>query len=387
MNSIQKYFRRKIENRLVLKSLRDVHKNASFQGNVTEHNFKQGNSGNCCMIAAMASLATNDQIYNKVVEQSDSKSKTLEEIDAAITNKNCTKIVFNLYKSGKLYRVEVNDNLWCFFNKLYYSRSSNNNFFGSLLEKALVELHFDGKYKSAEGCNELVMLSSLTNALFEKLVFNRNFLIYENHDIILHGVKTKSLMVVSFKKTGRKFNLRPRHAYLLVDMNKDIVKLYNPHGKIMEVPKQTFFGHVATVGISYFDNKVFGMPGEIKLSDTIESWRQDEDPQTSLYICHNLTVVEDDTWWLVNLLCSQNLMIEFNALIYGRDGFSTADLGCQLKFYVEGNDSIRLRCKRGRYVLVYILRNNDYNAPHYNDILQCPDAEKHKVFIRYASNK
>ena len=99
MSSIQKYFRRKIENRLVLKSLRDVHKNASFQGNVTEHNFKQGNLGNCSMIAAMASLATNDQIYNKVVEQSDSKSKTLEEIDAAITNKNCTKIVFNLYKS------------------------------------------------------------------------------------------------------------------------------------------------------------------------------------------------------------------------------------------------------------------------------------------------
>ena len=386
MSSIQKYFRRKIENRLVLKSLRDVHKNASFQGNVTEHNFKQGNLGNCSMIAAMASLATNDQIYKKVVEQSDSKSKTLEEIDAVNTNKNCTKIVFNLYKSGKPYCVEVNDNLWFFFNKLYYSRSSNNNFFGSLLEKALVELHFDGKYKSAEGCNKLIMLSSLTNALFEKLVFTDNFLIYENHDIILHGVKTKSLMVVSFKKTGRKFNLRPCHSYLLVDMNKDIVKLYNPHGKIMELPKQTFFGHVATVGISYFDNKVFGMPGKIKLINKIESWRLDKDKRLdndpSLYICHDLTVVEDDTLWLVNLLCSQNIMIEFNALIYGRE-----DLGCQLKFHVTGNDSFRIRCKRGRYQLVYILLNNDYNVQHYNDILQCPDAEKHKIFIRYASNK
>ena len=88
------------------------------------------------------------------------------------------------------------------------------------------------------------MLSSITNSLFEKLVFDRNDLVYKNYDFVKHGFKTKSLMVTVFKQTTRKLSLLTNHSYLLTDMNKDSVKLYNPHGKIMLVPKQTFFGSV-----------------------------------------------------------------------------------------------------------------------------------------------
>ena len=119
MDSIDKYFTKKMEKRLVWKSLKDVHKNASFHGNLTVDNFKQGCLGNCGMMTAMASLATNNEIYNKVVEQrdsikkvtklSDSSNKFVEQSDSsskkAKQNDSNNKVVVKSDSKNKLVKV------------------------------------------------------------------------------------------------------------------------------------------------------------------------------------------------------------------------------------------------------------------------------------------
>ena len=228
------------------------------------------------------------------------------------------------------------------------------------------------------------MLSSLTNSLFEKLVFDRNDLVYKNYDIVKHGFKTKSLMVTVFKQTLRKLSLLTNHSYLLTDMNKDSVKLYNPHGKIILVPKQTFFGSVEYIYISYFDNKVFNMPEKINISEFTESWSVDTqfECEPLIYINYELFVEEENTEMLVNLLGSFILDIKLYALFFDSEG----KISFPYEAWVTTNDSLRFRCDRGVYVLHFRLYNNNYNADRFNDILQHLNAEENKVFIRFASS-
>ena len=155
------------------RNLSEVIPNAKFDvDNVTEHSFIQGYLGNCGMIAAMASLANNRELINKVVPP-DQNFKNVSNSDI----KKPSQFRFYLYKNGKAHVVVVNESLY-FWNRfyavytlplalfwsgwrkrfwnnilslqrLYYSNSCNQNSVGPFLEKALIKLLFNGNYELA----------------------------------------------------------------------------------------------------------------------------------------------------------------------------------------------------------------------------------------------
>ena len=159
----------------------------NYDETITVYNFIQGKVGNCGMISSMSTLANDKNLFNKVVP-----------IGQNFYSKNSSNVVFNLYKLGKLYEVEVNKTLPTKYYSLIYCRSSNNNIIGPLLEKAHVKLHFDGNYESSDGVPACFVMSSLTNYFFEELLVTSNDNNFNIDKLINHGLKTKSQMVVSF---------------------------------------------------------------------------------------------------------------------------------------------------------------------------------------------
>ena len=157
----------------------------------------------------MASLANNRELLKRVVPVSQSF-----EDKSFFRSKRPSEFVFNLYKNGKLHQVVVNESLVflkensyfsSFFGpkELYYSISHNENLVGPMLEKALVNLHFDGKYELAQGVLPTNILSSLTNNFFEHFKSTTrcsNEILSIVSKMIIRGVNDKLLMVVRFAK-------------------------------------------------------------------------------------------------------------------------------------------------------------------------------------------
>ena len=87
-------------------------------------------------------------------------------------------------------------------NELYYSDGLDQNVVGPLLEKALIKLLFNGNYELARRVNPIKVFTCFSNAFFEE--FHDTDLIglgYNVKDVIIHGKKTNSLMVITFKTT------------------------------------------------------------------------------------------------------------------------------------------------------------------------------------------
>ena len=279
----------------------------------------------------------------------------------------------------------VNDRLWFSRNKLCNCRTSNNNFVGPLVGKALVQLHFDDKYVSSVGVDMFVILSSFTNALFEKLFCDHDDSIYTNHDVISHGLKTKSLMLVTFKTNVRKYNLKINHTYLLTDMNKDFIRLYNPHGKITSVPKKKFFECLEILGISYYENRVFNMTETINLKEFTESWRELEGDERIFYISFDLFVLENDTELLINFLenCQFNKLLAMKCYIVGEINHYNRIT------WISSNASLRATLQPGshRVVLHIVASDNVVNFQNTEDFKKCLNKEENNIFVRFASSK
>ena len=183
---------------------------------ITECNFIQGKIGNCGLVASMATLASNRDLYEKVVPRGQNfKTSSTSE----------TKFEFNLYKLGKLHKVVVDRSLSADGDGLIFSRSCNDSLVGPLLEKAIVQLHYGGNYESTRGINATNVLSSFTDSFFEHHLTNSKDTHFSLEELISHGLKTKSQMVVSFKKSVKNLNLFSRHYYTLVDVKNNFVKL------------------------------------------------------------------------------------------------------------------------------------------------------------------
>ena len=182
----------------------------SCGSNFIDHNFVQGKLGNCGMIASMATLKSNSELYNKVVPSGQNFKKSF-----LFNTNNQSEFAFNLYKLGKLHKVVVDESLptYGFFNSYLYSKSSNGSLLGSLLEKALIQLLFDGEYEAATGVLGHHVLTSFTNNLFEIYLRDSsnsgNYAIAPNlklHDLVDHGLTTKSQMVVGFDREASKYS-------------------------------------------------------------------------------------------------------------------------------------------------------------------------------------
>ena len=268
MDFIKKLFRKKKTinmDQVTWKNLSDVYANATIEENPTELSFLQGNLGNCGMISAMAALITNRQLLNKVVP----KGQSFESC-SQLPRK---QFEFNLYKRGKPCRVSVSESLPFYQNHLLYSQSVKaGECLSPLLEKALVQLLFEGKYEKARSVAAVKVFTSFTNTFFEQIIkYGNNCNIHGLNDIINHGVRTKSLMAVTFKKDMNK-TLLAKHYYTLIDINEKFVEIYNPHGRTICVPKTIFFDYLFLFEISYSENKLLMWPEVKTFEEFSESW-------------------------------------------------------------------------------------------------------------------
>ena len=387
MNFIRSFFKKKKKAKhqaedktSCLKSAKEVYKNSKIfkDDDVTVHDFIQGDLENCGMVASMATLATNLELYNNVVLQ--------QHNSCYPTQPEKTEFVFNLFENGKPCRVVVDDCLrFSNLNELCYSRSWNENLAGPLLEKALVKLHFDGKYEMAQGVDSVFVLTSLTNNLYERFVVGYDD-IYTIHDVITHGLKNNCLMVTYIKENCSKHDLKPDHTYTLVDMTKDFVKLYDPYGKTILAPKQIFFDNFQVFDICYFENKVFNMPQMINWMEFTEPWKVvHNDFGATCLICFDLLVEEDDTEFLLNF--PAKLRIHMHIILKNLD---ENQLLCdsEVIFNMQGfsNFSNRFNIGRGTYQLTFGIFA-DENTETFQDISENLENEGDLILIRLVSSK
>ena len=323
--------------------------------NITEHNFLQGRLGNCNMIASMATLAGNRELYDKVVPGGQKFQITPQP-----NTGDPPEFVFNLYKFGKLHKVVVDEFLPTDENRLIYSKSSNGNLVGPLLEKALVKLHFNGNYEAAVGINGNDVFTSFTNNFFEHYFSyskDKHYINYSKSkldDLIRHGLKTKSQMLVSFIREVPEYNLLFSHGYTLIDMKDNLVNLYNPHGNNLSIPKKIFFDNILQLQISYFKNEVFGIP-EIKTSlEFTETWSALKNNEEVLINHYNLIVEEDDTELLINFIVKHDPAIFIRCCI-----FSESELQNERNKFSLNPNSFRANLNKGKYKVLVILSESD----------------------------
>ena len=88
---------------------------------------------------------------------------------------------------------------------------------------------------------------------------------FDVEDLIRHGLKTGSQMVVYLKENIKEYLIFTGHYYTLVGMKNNKVMLYDLHGRIFAVPSHAFFSNVHGVDICYFENNIFKNP-EIETS-------------------------------------------------------------------------------------------------------------------------
>ena len=379
-NNKSKDQQKKSDPDIMLRSLTDAKKYARFNNNITEYNFIQGNVGNCGTIAAMASLATNHEIFNKVFQQSDPINKAV--LQSGPISSNPSQLVFNLFKSGKSRRVVVDDCLPFLSNELYSSSSWNDNFVGALLEKALIKLHFDGKYESSEGFDSSISLTSFSNTIIESFSVNHPSLCYSAHDFIKHGVSTKSLMVVTFKSSSHKYGLYTQHQYTLTDMSKEFVKLYNPHGETLLVPKYCFFDCLRFINICYFENRVFEMLEIKTLTELTECWCPVENKDKFLCIELCLLVEEDHTDLVINFLGKPGLKLYIKCFKAVGNEWVCDHETPMLYTY----DGYRSSFGSGAYVIVF-RAYGDKNIDIFDEIWRNLEEDENKMFFRFASSK
>ena len=385
MNFLRKLFQNK-EKEIILKreSLKTVFTEAYIDTKMPIFSCMQGKIGNCAMVSAIACLSTNEETCKKVIDRYLAN-------DILFENENNSTVRFNLFKYGKKHQVLVDDKLLFFddrleLNKLYLSKSYDNNFAGPLLEKALIQLYFEG-YKDAEGVDEVLMLSSLTNNLYERILFDCNST-FKIHEIITHGAQSKSLMLVTFKKENLipVYEVVSEHSYSLIDMQKHFVKLYDPHGKLVVLPKGYFFQNLDFLDISYNKNNIFDM-NVSTVVDFTDKWSLGE---SGIYLKFELVVEENLTEILLNLTSHHRINILLNVEFDYKVG-DTMNINEGIvsdNFGLSTNSSLRLKLKEGTYSFLFqIFKVYNSKVKNFSYILDKLSSEHDEMVIRFASSK
>ena len=341
----------------------------NYDETITVYNFIQGKVGNCGMISSMSTLANDKNLFNKVVP-----------IGQNFYSKNSSKVMFNLYKLGKIYEVEVDKTLPTKYYSFIYCRSSNNNIIGPLLEKALVKLHFEGSYESSKAVPASFVMSSLTNNFFEEFYFLENKKSHFINKLINYGSKEKCKMIVLFNgEEAKKFNLKARHYYSLLDVEKNknnSVKLYNPHGKIVSIQKMDFVKALKKLEMSYFDNKIFEMPKINKKIDFIDKWPTLNSNEKMNFVDYKLIVSEDEIEILINVILKKSNK-DLKATIFIISNYeknviksSLSVVNKKSKRYFFHKTSLRAKLKQGQYRIVAVMSR-------FNKFESCEESRKY----------
>ncbi|XP_022710373.1 calpain-A-like isoform X2 [Varroa jacobsoni] len=116
----------------------------------------QGSVGNCWMVAALANLTLNDELFNRVVPQ-----------DQNFDNEYTGAFHFRVWKANRWIDVCVDDRLPTRNGELLYMKSrSGNEFWSALLEKAYAKIH--GSYEALSGGSACEAMEDFTGGITEQ---------------------------------------------------------------------------------------------------------------------------------------------------------------------------------------------------------------------------
>ena len=356
-----------------------------IDGAMTEKNFIQSKYlGNCCLIAGMATLPGNAELRNKVVPPSGQNSGNERE--------------FNIYKLGKLHRVVADVDSLPRRNgtELVFSTSANDDMVGPLLEKAYVDLHFDGDYWSSDSVYPITVFTSLTNNYTEEFRNVSVDLPFEISEVVNHGLKTNSPMLVQFR--GKPGELQGHHCYTLLGLQDGHVEVYNPHGRHLRMSESDFYANLEGLFVSYFKNQIFRMPRVETSVEFSETWPA-VDPREKIHLMdYDLVVDEDDTEVFINLVTRHDT--RYTAMV--PKIFITTGVGSESRRVIKASAfhhvdksgkkfyyftySLRENLNSGRYKLVVTLSS-------YSNLRNCRSCSEHlekfgdKFLFRLAASK
>ena len=109
-------------------------------------------------------------------------------------------------------------------------------------------------------------------------------------------------MVVTFEQEIKEHKMKTNHAYTLIDLTEDKVKLYDPHGNYLTIQTDKLVENLEYLSISYTGNKIFKIPNPKFFAEFSGHWKEVNNDATFAYDEYSLTVEENDTEIILNFL-------------------------------------------------------------------------------------
>ncbi|XP_055372966.1 calpain-A-like [Condylostylus longicornis] len=188
---------------------------------------KQGELGDCWLLAAVANLTLHEDLFRKVVPS-----------DQSFKNNYAGVFRFSFWRFGKWVDIVVDDRLPTKNGHLIYMHSSNKNeFWSALLEKAFAKLH--DSYENLRGGSACEAMQDFTGGITEWYDLRDNANMMAHFKIMLKAYEKKSMMCCSIivdddsqLESETEDGLIRGHAYSITKVALIDIQTPNKTGKI-----------------------------------------------------------------------------------------------------------------------------------------------------------
>jgi len=197
----------------------------------------QGMLGDCWLLAAVASLVSNQGLFDQVIP--------IKDIDFD-SDEYCGLFVVRFWQYGRCVEVVVDDRLHTYNNQLVFMHSADyNEFWSALLEKAYAKVC--GSYEALKGGQTSEAMEDFTGGVCE--VFDLKKAPDDFHTILLKAEERQSLICCSINAQPNEIEFKLEnglimgHAYTITSLKKvtgpddeevELIRVRNPWGNERE---------------------------------------------------------------------------------------------------------------------------------------------------------